>query len=356
MAHDHPSHAHDHEHHDHDHDHSHDHDHHHHDHDHAEVPPTTAVKILYIDPVAGASGDMFLGALVDVGADFDKLKADLAKLNVPGFDLVRSATTRQSIAGTKIDVVVNDEPQPHRHLGDLVGIIGAANLPDGVKETALQALYALAQAEAEAHRVPLHDVHLHEVGGLDCLVDIVGTCLALDQLGVDYVLSGPVSLGTGTVACAHGRMPVPAPGTLAILKDFPVRKTQNEGEMTTPTGAALLATLAFPTLAPLVMTPRRIGYGAGTKDKREIANLLRVVLADTTRQFLPAEMLALEHEGDCCGHDHDHDHGCCGHDHDHEHGGCGHDHHHDHDHKHEHGCCGHDHDHDHEHKHHHHEH
>jgi len=352
MGHDH-QHDHDHGHedcgcgHDHSHDHGHDHDHghghDHHDHEHShEAPASGAVRILYIDPIAGAAGDMFLGALVDAGADFDRLKADLSKLNVPGFDLVRSTVKRQSIAGTKVDVVVTDN-ETHRHLGDLVGIIGAANLPDEVKENSLKALFALAQAEAEAHRVPLHDVHLHEVGGLDCLVDIVGTCLAIHQLGVAHVISGPVALGTGTVACAHGRMPVPAPGTLAILKNFPVRKTQNEGEMTTPTGAALLVALAHPTLAPLVMVPKRIGYGAGTKDKREIANLLRVVVAETTRQFLPAELVAdhghdhhhvHDHDDDCCGHDHSHDHEGC----DHEHGECKHDHHHHdgHDHGHHH--------------------
>jgi hypothetical protein len=293
------------------------------------------VKIALIDPIAGASGDMFLGALVDLGVDFEQLKSGLAELKVPGFELRRETVTRHSIAGTKVDVVVEDDPNVHRHLGDLVAIIGGANLPDPVKRNALKALYALAQAESEAHRVDLHEVHLHEVGGLDCLVDIVGTCLGMHLLGVDYIFSGPVSLGTGTVSCAHGKMPVPAPGTLAILKNFPVRKTTLEGEMTTPTGAALIATLAIPMLAPLVMVPRKIGYGAGTKDKAQIANLLRLVLADSSTQFLPAEVLRKEIAHDH-SHGHDHHH-ALDHDHGHECGeGCGHDHSHDHGHDHKH--------------------
>jgi len=245
------------------------------------------VTFLYIDPVAGAAGDMFLGALVDLGADFDALEAELKKLKVPGFALKRTAVKRQTIAGTKVDVEVDDVPQPHRHLGDLVAIIGAAPLAERVKQRSLKVLYKLAQAEADVHRMPLHEVHLHEVGGLDCLVDIVGTCVALELLGIDRIISGPVSLGTGMVMCAHGAMPVPAPGTLAILKDFPVRKTTLEGEMTTPTGAALIAALATGTTAPLQMKPLRVGYGAGTKDKKEIANLLRVILAETESRRLP---------------------------------------------------------------------
>lgn len=326
MTHD-PSHGHDHHHHHH---HEHDEDcgcgddHHHdrdHEHEHAAPPPQGTVRFLYIDPIAGASGDMFLGALVDLGADFAELTRELAKLKVPGFELKRSETKRHSIAGTKVDVVVQDIEHPHRHVGDLVAIIGKAPLAERVKERSLKVLFRLAEAEAAAHRMPLHEVHLHEVGGLDCLVDVVGTCVALELLGIDTIISGPVTLGTGVVNCAHGKMPVPAPGTLAILKDFPVRKTCTEGEMTTPTGAAIIAALATATTAALVMTPRRVGYGAGTKDKPQIANLLRVVIAETDRRFLPPATGQEPHD-----HDHQHD------DHDHEH----HDHHDEHEHSHGH--------------------
>lgn len=282
----------------HHHDHDHGHGDHHHDHGHghgeeagseeALVAGRQLVDLLYIDPVAGASGDMFLGALVDLGVDFHVLTQEVGKLGVKGFELRRSEAKRHTIAGTKVDVVVEDVPHPHRHLGDLLAIIDGADLAPRVKERSRAVLTKLAEAESRAHRMPIEKVHLHEVGGLDCLVDVVGTCVALELLGIDHILSGPVTVGTGTVACAHGRMPLPAPGTLAILQDYPVRKTTTEGEMTTPTGAAIIAALAKPVLSPLVYIPRRIGYGAGSKDKKEIANLLRVVAGQTERRLLAA--------------------------------------------------------------------
>jgi pyridinium-3,5-bisthiocarboxylic acid mononucleotide nickel chelatase len=268
-----------HQHHDHPHDHSHDHGH--------EKPTKGAVKILYIDPIAGASGDMFLGALVDLGVDFRALSGELAKLAVPGFSLEKKSVKRHSIAATKIDVVVDDVKHPHRHVGDLLAIIEKADLADRVKVRAGKVLSRLAEAESVAHRMPVEKVHLHEVGGLDCLVDVVGTCIGLELLDIDHIYSGPVTVGTGVITCAHGKMPIPAPGTLGILKDYPIRKTCLEGEMTTPTGAAIITALAVGTLSPLVMTPRATGYGAGSRDDKQIANMLRLVLADTDYRYLP---------------------------------------------------------------------
>ncbi len=257
------------------------HQHHDHgDHHHEPVPEPASGEVLFIDPVAGASGDMFLGALVDLGVGFDELRSELRKLNVPGFDLQLTRTKRHTIAAAKVDVNVEDAPQPHRHVGDLTAYIEAADLSDRVKRRATKVLMRLAEAESAVHRMPIEQVHLHEVGGLDCLVDIVGTCIGLELLGIDRIWSGPVTVGTGAVLCAHGRMPLPAPGTLAILRSFPIRKTNFEGEMTTPTGAAIISALAEPILEPRVMIPKRIGYGAGTKDKPEIANMLRLVLAE----------------------------------------------------------------------------
>ncbi len=277
--------------------HHHHHHSHHHDHSHShEAASRGTVSFLYIDPVAGASGDMFLGALVDLGADFEQLKSGLGKLKVPGFDLISHEVKRHTIGARKVDVIVEDEPHPHRHARDLVDLVEAATLPDRVKERARRIIWKLAEAEAAAHRMPVEKVHFHEVGGLDCLVDIVGTCIGLELLDIDRILSGPVAVGTGVVPCAHGKMPLPAPGTLGILKDFPIRKTTLEGEMTTPTGAAIIAALATPVLDAQTMIPRRIGYGAGTKDKRQIANMLRLVIAETDARFLPGERHAHGHE------------------------------------------------------------
>lgn len=281
------------------------------------------MEILYIDPIAGASGDMFLGALVDLGVDFDQLRDALRSLGVKGFDLQRSETKRHAIAATKVDVVVDDVAHPHRHLRDLLKIIDSAPLTDAVKQKSSAVLTRLAEAEARAHRMPVERVHLHEVGGLDCLVDVVGTVLAIESLGVTGVYSAPVSLGAGFQKCAHGVMPVPVPGTLAILEGFPVRRTDFPHEMTTPTGAALIAVLAQPARAPFLMTPKAIGHGAGTKDVPHVANLLRLVRAEVDpRNLRSADR---EHHHDHEPHDHghhDHDH-----DHDHEHPHA-HDHHH----------------------------
>lgn len=277
---------------------------------------SNTVPVLYIDPVCGCSGDMFLGALVDVGADFDALCAMLGRLDLRGFRLERRPEFRHSIAGTKIDVVVEDKPHVHRRASDLIAIVERADLPERVRLRSVAVLNRLADAESLAHRMSPGEVHLHEVGGLDALVDIVGTCCALELLDVSRIYSGPVALGTGVVRCAHGVMPLPAPGTLAALEGMPVRRTNFNHEMTTPTGAAIIGALAVGFAEPLVMVPLRTGYGAGTSNPREFANLLRVVLCQVPPRLLPAHYHggpieprpSLEGREGSRGHAHDHDH------------------------------------------------
>lgn len=306
------------------------------------------MKILYFDPQAGVSGDLFLGALVDLGVDFDALTKALQSLAVPGFSLTRSATKRHTIAATKVDVVVEDVPHPHRHLPDLVKIINASPLSSWVKKTSIAVLTKLAEAESRVHRQPLQSVHLHEVGGLDCLVDVVGSVWAIHELmhthGVEKIYSGPVSVGSGFVKCAHGNMPLPAPGTLAILEGFPLRRTTFPFEMTTPTGAALLSTLAEAHTTPMIFTPKAVGYGAGTRDPKEVANLFRVVLAELHQAPALGKPLSAPHV-----HEHTHEHGHS-HTHAHSHDDHGHAHSHSHEHEHDHSHD-HEHSHDHDHKH-----
>ncbi|MCB2154400.1 LarC family nickel insertion protein [bacterium] len=265
------------------------------------------MEILFIDPVAGVSGDMFLGALVDLGVDFEALQSGLKALNIDGIELKCEETKRHYIAATKVNVVVEDVPHPHRHLGDLTRIIEKADLPATVKERSIATLTRLAEAESKAHRTPIEKVHLHEVGGLDCLVDVVGTCLGIHLLGVERIYSGPVSLGSGFQKCAHGTMPVPVPGTLAILNDFPVRRTQIPYEMTTPTGAALVATLAHPAGRSLIMTANAIGYGAGNRDTEHVANLLRLVRGEISERLMD-DPFQVDHSHDHHHHHHDHEH------------------------------------------------
>ncbi len=278
------------------------------------------VPVLYIDPVCGCSGDMFLGALVDVGADFEALRGMLDRLCLPGFRLEKKQEFRHTIAGTKVDVIVEDAPHVHRRAAELISIVERSGLPERVRTRATAVLTRLAQAESLAHRMAPDQVYLHEVGGLDALVDIVGTCCALEILDVSRIYSGPVAVGTGVVRCAHGVMPLPAPGTLAALEGMPVRRTNFNHEMTTPTGAAIIGALAVGFAEPLVMVPTRAGYGAGTSNPREFANLLRVVLCQVPPRLLPAHYHGkpieapqatpgAEHDPDHVhGHNHGHDH------------------------------------------------
>jgi len=237
-------------------------------------------KILYYDCFAGISGDMNLGALIDLGVDPAHLEHELGKLGISGFRLKVEKGSRKGISGTRARVIIdNPENEKHRHLHHIEEIIQGSSLPDRVKSRSLEIFSLIADAEARVHDIPVEKVHFHEVGALDSIVDIVGAAICLEYLGVDEILSSPVQLGGGFVDCAHGRFPVPAPATAGILKNIPVRSGLVEYEATTPTGAAILAATVdrFRTIDNLAITG--IGYGIGQKDG-EIPNVLRVYLAE----------------------------------------------------------------------------
>ncbi|MFV0378781.1 MAG: LarC family nickel insertion protein, partial [Mangrovibacterium sp.] len=172
------------------------------------------MKILYYDCFAGISGDMNLGALVDLGVDAEYLTAELEKLNIEGFRLEVKTDTRRGISGTKVDVIVeNPDNEKHRHLRHVEELVNNSTLSTEVKKTALKIFRLIAEAEAKVHNIDIQRVHFHEVGALDSIADIVGAAICLDYLKVDRVFSSPIQLGGGTVKCAHGIMPVPAPAT-----------------------------------------------------------------------------------------------------------------------------------------------
>lgn len=252
------------------------------------------MKTLYFDCVAGASGDMILGALLDAGLDERALRARLAGLRLPGFDLEVSRVQKMGIGATHVEVVVDDDA-PERHLGDLVAVVEAADLPPAVIAQSVAILRRIGAAEAHIHAVPEVDhVHLHELGGLDTLVDVVGAVSGLDLLGIERVVCSPIPLGRGFTNSAHGRIPLPAPATIALLGGAPITSSQVEGETVTPTGAALLTSLASAYGPIPAMTLRAIGYGAGRKEW-VIPNVLRVLIgdADVARDELHAETLAV---------------------------------------------------------------
>ncbi len=242
------------------------------------------MRVLYYDCFAGISGDMNLGAMIDLGVDPDFLKEELCKLNIEGFQLEVSNDSRRGIAGTKATVIiVNPANEKHRQLHHIEGLINQSDLSDRVKAKSNQIFNLLADAEAKVHQINKQDVHFHEVGALDAIVDIVGAAICFEYLNVDRVISSPIQLGGGTIKCAHGFMPVPAPATAEIVRHVPVKSGLVQHEATTPTGAAILVALVDEFTDKTAITVQRIGYGIGQRDISDLPNVLRVYLAD----FIP---------------------------------------------------------------------
>lgn len=236
------------------------------------------MTIAYFDLIAGASGDMLLGALVDAGLPFADLQHALAGLRLPGCELTCARVMRGAFAATKIDVRAEDNA-PARYLPDIEAILNTGTLPPAVRERALRIFRRMIAVEAGIHDAPPETVHLHELGALDTIVDVTGVLLGLALLGVERVVCSPVPLGRGTLTGSHGRMPLPAPATAALLAGATVVGVDHALETVTPTAAALIAELAA-AYGPLpAMRLRAVGYGAGTRTTPE-PNILRVFLGE----------------------------------------------------------------------------
>lgn len=235
------------------------------------------MKTAYFDCFSGISGDMTVGALIDAGASFDAIRDSLDALGVHGFTLALDKVVKKGISASKFKVMVDDHHHhPHRHLKHVNEIIDAASLPEPVKENAKAIFKIIGEAEAEIHGTTIERVHFHEVGAIDSIVDIVGACHALHQLGVEQVFASNVHVGAGTVNAAHGIMPVPAPATAKILTGIPTYGGEVQGELATPTGAAILKHFGKGFGHAPAMAVESIGYGAGDKDLADRANVLRV--------------------------------------------------------------------------------
>ncbi len=235
------------------------------------------MSIAYLDGSSGISGDMFLGALMDAGVDADRLRAELKKLPVEHYEIKVGRVMRAGISGARVEISVTAD-QPHRHLRHIEDLIGKADISESAKANALAAFRKIAEAEGKLHAKPAEHIHFHEVGAVDAILDIVGTCLGFEMLGAPEVICSPLNLGSGRVQAAHGSLPVPAPATAELLKGIPVYSSDVAGELVTPTGAALVATLAsaFGPMPP--MTIDRIGYGAGAKEFAGHPNIARLFL------------------------------------------------------------------------------
>jgi len=235
------------------------------------------MKLAYLDCFSGISGDMALGALVDLGVPVDWLSDQIRKMPLSGFSLRSEAVSRSHIAATRVHVEVEDRGAS-RTWADIRQLIEAADLPVAVRNRSLAVFGRLAEVEAGIHGCPVDEVHFHEVGGTDAIVDVVGTAFGLAHLGIDRMVCSPLPMGTGFVQARHGRIPVPAPATVALLKGIPVYGSGSEAELVTPTGAALASVLADG-FGPLpAMCIERAGYGAGSADLPDRPNLLRVLI------------------------------------------------------------------------------
>lgn len=257
---------------------------------------------LYLDAFSGISGDMFLGMLLDLGLDFDQLKAELAKLQVTGYELTQARKAESSIYGTSFDVIVptgkdhgfvehhHDHEHAHdhhhqhgRHLHEIVALIQGSTLSEQVKNRAIAIFTEIAKAEATVHQMPLSDVHFHEVGALDSIVDIVGCCVGLELMGIDTLLASPLAEGSGFINVAHGQMPVPVPAVMQMRvgTQIPIKQRLDvETELITPTGMGIVKTLVsdFGPM-PENMVPVKVGYGFGSRDTGGF-NALRGILVE----------------------------------------------------------------------------
>lgn len=280
------------------------------------------MKMLYIDCFSGISGDMTIGALLDAGGSFDHLQKELSKLNIANeYELERKQVVKNGITATKFDVLLKHDhskqknvehhtkhhDHAHSHTGhhhhhdhghshthshdghdhhdhrsyrDIVEMIDGSGLKDKVKEISLHVFKKIGEAEGKIHGMPLEQVHFHEVGAVDSIIDIIGTAILIDELEIDTIYSAPVPTGSGKIHIDHGIYPVPAPATLEILKGIPLAKSDIKAELTTPTGAAFAAVLAEKFTDFPAMKVTAIGYGAGTKTFPDHPNVLRAVIGE----------------------------------------------------------------------------
>jgi uncharacterized protein (TIGR00299 family) protein len=250
------------------------------------------MAIAYFDCFSGVAGDMIIGALLDAGLSFGEFKGEIGKLGLTGFEISARKVTKGNIEGTKFSVEIQ-EKQPERKPREVTKIILNSKLDKDVKEKAVRIFNRLAEAEAIAHGDSIEKIHFHEVGAVDAIIDICGAVIGLKQMGVDMIYSTSLPLGKGRITASHGEMPVPAPATAVLVKGFPIKIGNIDSELTTPTGAAILTTLA--TFSdPGEFSLRQVGYGAGSKYLSGLPNFLRLMIGERATVFERDAIILLE--------------------------------------------------------------
>jgi pyridinium-3,5-bisthiocarboxylic acid mononucleotide nickel chelatase len=252
------------------------------------------MKIAYFDCFSGISGDMCLGALVDLGLPLADLSTALKGLRITGFSLRRRRVRRGGLLATKVDVLIRDGMDRPMAFQEIRRLLQAARLPGPVRESSLQVFENLARSEATTHGTALAKVQFHELGIIDTLVDVVGTIVGCRLLGIEGIYNSAINVGSGTIESHHGTLPVPAPATICLLQGLPIYARGPERELTTPTGAALMATLGTGAGAMPVMTMKAVGYGAGSFNPSDWPNVLRVLVGETSQPGESDRIMVLE--------------------------------------------------------------
>jgi len=240
------------------------------------------MEVAYFDCFSGISGDMTLGALLDLGMEIKVFKNEVKKLQLTGYTIEVKHITRHNIAATDVYIKILDS-QPHRSYQDIKQIIASSKLSEKIKTTSIKIFEQLARAEGKIHKIDFEKVHFHEVGAIDSIIDIVGTAILIDYYKIKKIYSSALPLGKGFVDCAHGKLPLPAPATVELAKNIPVYQTNRQQEMVTPTGAAIISTLATVFGDMPHMKISKIGYGSG-KIESSYPNLLRIYLGELDKK------------------------------------------------------------------------
>ena len=247
------------------------------------MKPVKPIRAAYFDCYSGISGDMILGALIDLGIKLKDIEVNLKKIDLKGYKLEKKCVQRNGIAGTKIQVISklkNNTSHPHRKFSHIKEIISNSDLSSIVKNNSIEIFKRIAKVEAQIHKTAIENIHFHEIGGIDSIVDIVGGVWAIESLKLDKIYSSALNVGEGFVNCAHGRLPVPAPATLKLLKGIPAFSSGVKKELTTPTGAAIIGFYAHKFQSMPTMKVLKDGYGAGERIISSLPNLLRVILGE----------------------------------------------------------------------------
>jgi len=252
------------------------------------------MKILYFDCFSGISGDMALAALLDLGLPQEKLREELAKLGLANYSLHVFPGQRQGVKALGLEVKVGLQKEDHRHFSDIRALIEKSSLSPEIKKLSLAIFQRVAEAEAKIHNQNIEEVHFHEVGAVDSIVDIVGVAIGIDFFRPDKIFSSELPVGRGFVNCQHGRLPLPAPATVEILKGYPLKGVSLEEELVTPTGAAIIATLSEGVSGLPNMKIEKIGYGLGQKDFPDRPNLLRLFWGEAGKVYLADRIFILE--------------------------------------------------------------